>query len=83
VKNGAQRAGKLPEACLLGGIKAAFGDEPADNIRLPQRNKTIPLLRRGCFAVRFIGEAVANTVAWAYRHLERINRLRTFRADLR
>ena len=28
---------------LLDVVKAALGDEAADNIRLPQRNETIPL----------------------------------------
>jgi hypothetical protein len=63
VKNGAQHAGKLPESRLLGVVKAALGDKPADNIRLPQRNETILLLRRGRFAMGFIHEAVANTRA--------------------
>src|SRR5207245_8876029 len=69
VKNGAQHAGKLPESRLLGVVKAALGDKPADNIRLPQRNETIPRLRRGCLPKRFIHEAIAKaitTIARAY-----------------
>jgi hypothetical protein len=62
VKNGAQHAGKLPESRLLGVVKAALGDKPADNIRLPQRNETIPRLWRDRLAMRFIHEAVANAM---------------------
>jgi hypothetical protein len=57
VKNGAQHAGKLPQSRLLGVVKAAFGDKPVDDIRLPQRNETILLLWRGRFAMRFIHES--------------------------
>ena len=62
MKNGAQQAGKLPKSCLLDVVKAALGDEPADNIRLPQRNETIPRLWRDRLAMRFIHEAVANAM---------------------
>ena len=38
-------AGKLPEFRLLGIVKAARVNEAVDEIRLPQRNETIPLRR--------------------------------------
>jgi hypothetical protein len=81
MKNGAQHAGKLAKSCLLNVVKAALGDESADNIRLPQRNETIPRLWRGRFTMRFIHEAAANANARARLHLKRITSLREFRRD--
>jgi hypothetical protein len=52
VKDGAKHAGKLPELGLPGFVKATFGDQPSNHFRLPQRNYTVPLLRRGCVATR-------------------------------
>ena len=50
VKQGAELAGKLPESRLLGIVEVARVHEAVDQIRLPQRNETIPLRQRGRFA---------------------------------
>ena len=50
VKQGAELAGQLPESRLPGIVEVARVHQAVDQIRLPQRNETIPLRRRGCFA---------------------------------
>ena len=47
VKDGSEPAGQLPETRLPGFVEAALGDEPADQVRLPQPDDTVALLRRG------------------------------------
>jgi hypothetical protein len=69
MKNGAQHAGKLPKAGLLGFVEASVGNEPANNIRLPQRNETIPRPGRGRIAMRFIHETIANAMTTIARGL--------------
>jgi hypothetical protein len=59
----------LPKARLLGVIEAAVSDEPVDNIRLPQRNETIPLFRRGRLAMRLIHATIAYATTTIARSL--------------
>jgi len=63
MENGAQHAGKLPEARLLIIVEAAIRGEPGDNIRLPQRNEPIPLFGRGRLTRRFTHKTTANAIA--------------------
>ena len=62
VNDGTQHAGKLPKTCLLIAGELAARDEPRHNIRLPQRNETIPLFGHGRLAIRIVHNATANAV---------------------
>jgi hypothetical protein len=53
VQDGAEHAGQLPEAGLVGFVETALCNEPVDDIGLAQRNDTVALFRRGDFAPAF------------------------------
>jgi hypothetical protein len=52
VKNGAEHAGQLPEARLRGLVELTSGEQPVDQVRLPQRNHPVAQRCRGAIAAR-------------------------------
>ena len=63
MENRGQCAGKAPKIRLLAVVERAIGNEPCEQVRLSQRNETIPLYGRGRLTIRLIHKATANTIA--------------------